>query len=294
MEFPGIVGNESVKESLSLAVAEQRLPHAILLEGEPGSGRHAMAKQLAMAAVCSAQPEARPCGECPHCVKSKAGSHPDIFVVEGGAAARSFHVDVIREIRSDAFIKPNEAACKVYLLFGAQAMSPQAQNALLKVLEEPPAQVFFILTCNTAAELLPTVRSRTQIFSLEAPVGWDEEESRAIACQAGEIAKAATASREAELLSLTGNLVKDRERFRAVLGRLVWILRDACVRRVGGVTLLSDQRDAVMALCQNATKGQLLAMLQVVQEIQKQQERNANATLLTTCFCAQLRRAAGK
>ena len=204
MEFPGIVGNESVKESLSLAVAEQRLPHAILLEGEPGSGRHAMAKQLAMAAVCSAQPEARPCGECPHCVKSKAGSHPDIFVVEGGAAARSFHVDVIREIRSDAFIKPNEAACKVYLLFGAQAMSPQAQNALLKVLEEPPAQVFFILTCNTAAELLPTVRSRTQIFSLEAPVGWDEEESRAIACQAGEIAKAATASREAELLSLTG------------------------------------------------------------------------------------------
>ena len=125
-------------------------------------------------------------------------------------------------------------------------------------------------------------------------MGWDEEESRAIACQAGEIAKAATASREAELLSLTGNLVKDRERFRAVLGRLVWILRDACVRRVGGVTLLSDQRDAVMALCQNATKGQLLAMLQVVQEIQKQQERNANATLLTTCFCAQLRRAAGK
>lgn len=294
MEFPGVAGNGAVKESLSLAVAEQRMPHAILLEGEPGSGRHAMAKQLAMAAVCSAQPEARPCGECSHCVKSKAGSHPDIFMAEGGAAARSFHVDVIREIRSDAFIKPNEAACKVYLLFGAQAMSPQAQNALLKVLEEPPDQALFILTCNAATELLPTVRSRTQIFTLEAPEEWDEEERWAIACQAGEIAKAATASREAELLSLTAHLVKDRERFRAVLGHLVLILRDACVRRAGGMTLLSDQRDAVTSLCQNAAKSQLLAMLQVVQEIQKQQERNANATLLTTCFCAQLRRAAGK
>ena len=109
------------------------------MEGEPGSGRHAMAKQLAMAAVCSAQLEARPWGMSRHCVKSKAGSHPDIFVV--AAEARSFHVDVIREIRSDAFIKPNEAACKVYLLFGAQAMSPRARHAQGSW-RDTPAQVF--------------------------------------------------------------------------------------------------------------------------------------------------------
>lgn len=283
------MSQEQVWQQLSPTVAQERLPHAILLEGE-GS---ALAKRLAMAALCSAPPAARPCGECPHCRKVLAGIHPDCTILEGGTSPRSLSVDAIRQMRADAFIKPNEAASKVYLLLQAQAMSPQAQNALLNILEEPPARVYFFLTCPNAAQLLPTVRSRMQCFAVEAqPL--PEEESRAISAQAGEIARASVGSHEADLLFVTANLGRDRERMRAVLAMLHGILRDACVRRAGGTTLLSDQRESVMALCQGATRAQLFAMLRVVQETQAQQNSNANGVLLAAGFCARLRRAAGK
>lgn len=293
MEFPGVPGNDAVKKQLSLVVAEDRLPHAILFDGPDHSGHHAIVRRLAMAAVCSAPPEQRPCGQCPHCAKAKSGSHPDIFIVEGSSSPRSFHVDVIRQIRADAYIKPNEAARKVYLLFGAQAMSIQAQNALLKVLEEPPAQAIFLLTAPSASLLLPTIRSRTQVFSLERSDLPPDEDTQVAAGQAAELAKAIPAGPESLLLGLTANLIKDRERLRLVLEQLAEILRDACVRRAGGLTLLSSQREAVNSLCQNATRSQLVALFDVVRQAQGHLERNANSTLLVTTLCAKLRQAAG-
>lgn len=283
-----------MKDLLSLAVAEQRLPHAILLEGPPHSGRHAVALRLAMAMVCTAPPAQRPCLQCPHCVKALAHSHPDITIIEGGENSRSLHVDVIRQIRSDAFVKPNEAACKVYVLFDAQAMSPQAQNALLKILEEPPAQTFFLLTCLSVYSLLPTIRSRTQVLSLtpsDLPPGDDEQ---AAAAQAAEIAKAITAPGETLLLSLTAPLLKDRARCRDVLTHLAAIFRDACVRRAGGLTVLSGQRDAVLSLCQNASRESLIRLSDCVQEARSLLEGNVNPTLLVTTLCARLRNAVGK
>lgn len=294
IDFPGIPNNQPVKDLLSLAVAEDRLPHAILFDGPPGSGHPAFAHRLAMAAVCSAEPGRRPCLQCPHCKKALAHSHPDIFVAEGGNGPRSLHVDVIRQIRSDAFIKPNEAARKVYLLFDAHTMSAQAQNAFLKVLEEPPAQALFILTCPSASAMLATVRSRTQVFSLEPPDLPPDDDAQAIACQAGEIAKAITAPAETELLSLTAGLIRDRVRCRLVLSQLSGVLRDACVRRAGGLTILSGQRDAVMSLCQNTARGPLLQMFEAVQTAQRQLDGNVNLSLLITTLCARLRKAAGK
>ncbi len=294
IDFPGIAHNQPVKDQLSLAVAENRLPHAILFDGPPGSGHHAFAHRLAMAAVCGAPAKQRPCLQCPHCVKALAHSHPDIRVIEGGAGPRSLHVDVIREIRSDAFIKPNEAERKVYLLFDAHTMSAQAQNALLKVLEEPPAQALFVLTCPSASSLLATVRSRTQVFSLEPPDLPPDDESAAAACQAGEIARAITAPAETALLSLTASLIRDRARCRLVLSHLSGILRDACVRRAGGLTILSGQREAVMSLCQNTARHALSQMFEAVRKAQNYLEGNVNPALLLTTLCARLRKAAGK
>ena len=131
MNFEGIRCSETVKQSLSLAFQEARLPHAILLEGPAGSGKSELARWIAKAAVCTGEGE-RPCGHCPGCIKAAAGAHPDITIVGGGTAARSFHVDTIRQIRADAYIKPNEAPLRVFLLEGAETMSEQAQNALLK------------------------------------------------------------------------------------------------------------------------------------------------------------------
>ena len=97
MEFPGFLGNAPVKEALSQAFSAGRFPHALLLQGEPGVGKRTFARLLAQALVCRHKDRA-PCGECPSCVRAKAGSHPDIRVVEGSGATRSLSVEQIKEL----------------------------------------------------------------------------------------------------------------------------------------------------------------------------------------------------
>ena len=287
MNFEGICCGEGVKQSLSRAFAESRLPHAMILEGPAGSGKAELARWIAKAAVCTGEGE-RPCGRCSGCVKAAAGAHPDITIAGGGTAARSFHVDTVRQIRSDAYIKPNEAPLRVFLLEGAEAMSEQAQNALLKVFEEPPERVIFILTVTSAAKLLPTVRSRAQLFALEG----EEQPSDADLALTAAISQAIPASGEAMLLELTAPLIKDKERFRRVLQQLALLFRDACVLRAGGTSCLSHQPEDAEALAHALTRGQLMRLLEYVQGAQKAQDQNANAALLVTTFCARIRTAA--
>lgn len=287
MNFEGIACSDAVKQSLSLAFAEDRLPHAIILEGSAGSGKADLARWIAKAAVCTGEGE-RPCGYCTGCVKAAAQSHPDITVAGGGTAARSFHVDTVRQIRSDAYIKPNEAPRRVFILEGAETMSEQAQNALLKVFEEPPERVVFILTVTSAVKLLPTVRSRAQLFTLEG----EEQADPADLELAAAICAAIPASGEAKLLELTAPLIKDKERFRRILKQLYLLFRDACVLRAGGASCLSGQSEAADALANALTRSQLLRLLEHAQRAQKAQEQNANAALLVTTFCARLRTAA--
>lgn len=287
MNFEGICCGEGVKQSLSRAFAESRLPHAMILEGPAGSGKAELARWIAKAAVCTGEGE-RPCGRCSGCVKAAAGAHPDITIAGGGTAARSFHVDAVRQIRSDAYIKPNEAPLRVFLLEGAEAMSEQAQNALLKVFEEPPERVMFILTVTSAAKLLPTVRSRAQLFALEG----EEQPSDADLALTAAISQAIPASGEAMLLELTAPLIKDKERFRRVLQQLALLFRDACVLRAGGTSCLSHQPEDAEALAHALTRGQLMRLLEYVQGAQKAQDQNANAALLVTTFCARIRTAA--
>lgn len=287
MNFEGIACGEAVKESLSLAFAEDRLPHAIILEGPAGSGKGALARWIAKAAVCTGEGE-RPCGCCSGCVKAAAGSHPDITVAGGGTAARSFHVDTVRQIRADAYIKPNEAPRRVFILEGAETMSDQAQNALLKVFEEPPERVLFLLTVTSAVRLLPTVRSRAQLFTLEGEERAEPDDLELAAAVCGAI----PASGEAKLLELTAPLIKDKERFRRILKQLCLLFRDACVLRAGGTSCLSGQPEAADALAHALTRDQLMRLLAHAQSAQKAQDQNANAALLVTTFCARMRAAA--
>ncbi|MFR8529717.1 MAG: ATP-binding protein [Anaeromassilibacillus sp.] len=286
MNFEGIRCSEAVKQSLSLAFQEARLPHAILLEGPAGSGKSELARWIAKAAVCTGEGE-RPCGRCPGCIKAAAGAHPDITIVGGGTAARSFHVDTIRQIRADAYIKPNEAPLRVFLLEGAETMSEQAQNALLKVFEEQPDRVLFLLTVTSAVKLLPTVRSRAQLFTLEG----EEQADPADLELAAAICQAIPAPGEAKLLELTAPLIKDKERFRRILKQLVLLFRDACVLRAGGASCLSHQPEAAGELAHTLTRDQLMRLLEYAQSAQKAQDQNANAALLVTTFCARMRAA---
>lgn len=160
-------GNQHAKDTLVLGLQGGRISHAILLEGEGGCGKKTFARIIAQAAVCTG--EQRPCGTCRHCIKAAQGAHPDIVLIDGAEAAKNLNIAAIRELRADASIKPNEAQCKVYILADAQNMTPQAQNALLKVLEEPPRGVMFLLTCENRSLLLQTILSRTTLLRIENP-----------------------------------------------------------------------------------------------------------------------------
>ena len=163
-------GNRQLKHRLS---AGRGLSHAYILAGGPGWGKRTLAAVLARALVCSGDGPV-PCGVCPNCRKALAGVHPDIIYV--GADGSDINVGAVRAIRSDAYIRPNEAPRKVYVLERAHTMNQSAQNALLKLLEEGLAYAAFLLLTENAGALLPTVRSRCELLSL-SPV--TEEEARA-------------------------------------------------------------------------------------------------------------------
>ena len=173
MDLRALAGNGPLKRQLEGEQAHRGLSHAYILAGPAGSGKRTLADLLSAALVCSGGGEA-PCGVCPSCKKALAGIHPDVITVE--PQGRELVVAQIRDLRSDAYIRPNEAERKVYRIYQAQTMNDSAQNALLKLLEEGPAYAAFLLLADNAAALLPTIRSRCQTLTL-SPVSPAEAEA---------------------------------------------------------------------------------------------------------------------
>lgn len=154
-------GNENVRHvetdtSPYLAVKS----HAYIIWGGNQTERANASDTLAAAAVCESD-AVKPCRMCRHCRKAERGIHPDIAVIDRLPDKKEIVVDQIRALREDAVILPNEAEEKVYILRNADSMNPAAQNALLKLLEEPPPRVTIILEAENPSALLATVRSRS-------------------------------------------------------------------------------------------------------------------------------------
>ena len=114
MRFEAFVGNEKIKEQLSFLEASGRLPHAIVIEGDEGIGKRTLAREIALNLMCRA--EDRPCRSCPQCSKVLKGIHPDIYEYSATGGARSFHVDTVRDVIENAYVQPNEADYKIYIL----------------------------------------------------------------------------------------------------------------------------------------------------------------------------------
>lgn len=165
MGFEALLGNEQLKENLREARRKGRLSHFYLLSGPRGAGKHTLAGLLAAAMLCEA--EDGPCGVCRSCRKVFSGNHPDYITIDD-PTKKTVPVDLIREARADLFVRPNEGAKKIYLFPRAQDMGIPGQNALLKVLEEPPGYGVFLLLTDNPEKLLPTVRSRCVELKLRA------------------------------------------------------------------------------------------------------------------------------
>lgn len=179
----------------------ERVTHAYIVASASEECRRAEALDLAAAMLCESDGN-RPCGECRHCRKVASGIHPDIISIapgvdDKGRKRREILVDQVRFISADAQIMPNEARVKVYVIYDADRMNAAAQNALLKLLEEPPSSAAFILCAANPALLLTTVRSRCVLVRRNA----DEAEDAQAADDAYTLLSALAAGDRVSLLT---------------------------------------------------------------------------------------------
>lgn len=327
MRLEGFAGNAQAKALLSAAVDGGRLPHALLIEGPAGSGKRMLARLFAKAAVCTAAE--KPCGVCAQCLKADTG-HVDITVLQGDGTAKSLNVATIRELREQASVVPNEAAHKVVILADADCMNVQAQNALLKILEEPPSYMLFVLTAKSRTAFLPTVQSRCVCVSVlgvteqealpvlkDALPDLSEEEliarirlfSGCIGAvidsasddgfagtieQIRKVSAAIVARDELDLMKATAPLEKDKALTDAVLSGVRLVLRDALTIAAGGKKTISVAPETAAKLASTLTDRQLLACIAVIAQLTEARFRNMNQALLITLLCARLRAAAGR
>ncbi|MBQ9085736.1 MAG: hypothetical protein IJY47_00955 [Clostridia bacterium] len=167
--YTAIVGNEALRERLMHDVLEGTLPHAVILEGPRGSGRHTVARLTAAALLCHCANDPAlplPCMTCPGCRKVLEGKSPDVIPL-GCDGKATIGVESVRFLREDVHVIPNDSDHKIYIIEDADRMTPQAQNALLLTLEEPPVYARFFLLCENAGILLETIRSRAPILRTE-------------------------------------------------------------------------------------------------------------------------------
>lgn len=290
---------------LTAAAGSEHLCHAYLLHGPAGTGKRTLAKRLAAAILCTGKEH--PCGVCASCVKLAHGSHPDFFYYEGKRGANAIHIDFVRWMRQDAFVKPNDGAYKVYLIPYAEDFSTQAANALLKVLEEPPAHAVFILTADRRERVIETIRSRciqlavypadedtirafirekspdisaaecARIAALangsmgraDGLLSGEDAESPALAFR---ITEAYAKRQEYALLCALQKAAATRESLRAVLEQIIPLLRGAMRGRASGGTA-----DSAMSLSLDAA----IYGIGCVEEALAALESNANPGLLT-------------
>ena len=163
--FKDVVGHKDIINYIRNAVREDKVSHAYILNGERGAGKKMLADLFAATLLCEkGGPD--PCNECHSCRQAESGNHPDIIKVTH-EKPNSISVDDIREqVNNTIMIKPYQGPYKVYIIPQADMMTPQAQNALLKTIEEPPEYAVIMLLTENADTLLPTINSRCVMLKL--------------------------------------------------------------------------------------------------------------------------------
>lgn len=164
--FGDIIGQEQIKEHLTNVIAAGKMSHAYIIHGEKSSGKEFIARIFAMAVQCEGDGE-KPCQECHSCKQALTDNHPDIIRVTH-EKPNTISVDDIRaQVNNDVVIKPYSSRYKIYIINEAEKMTPQAQNAILKTLEEPPEYAIILLLTTNMTTLLPTIVSRCVVLNMK-------------------------------------------------------------------------------------------------------------------------------
>ena len=171
--FNDIIGQENIKKHLQTAIRLGNLSHAYIINGEDGSGRQTLASALAKTIQCENRTQdGDACGVCRSCKQAESHNHPDIIYITHDKASISVN-DIREQLNNDISIKPYSSEYKVYIIPDANKMTEQAQNALLKTIEEPPVYAIIILLTENVDSLLPTIQSRCVTLTMN-PLDKDE------------------------------------------------------------------------------------------------------------------------
>lgn len=292
MNFTGFDGNGELKLRLSRLFEKGRIPHAIILEGEKGSGKRNLARIIANSLVCTG--EDRPCGVCAECIRVQTENHPDISFIKGSGKTGAIPIDEIRRIKNDAYIKPSQAQSKVYILLDADKTQAPAQNAFLKCFEEPPAQAVFIITCESSFSLLETIRSRAVIFRVLNASGESFSQGQNIKNRecAEALALGVISPKELDIMLAAAPLEKSRDTAQEVLDILSIIFRDALAVKCGSDNYISESIQAAQKLSKKLSIKQLTALYDICRELIFDSGRFVNQPLMTAKISMSLRKIA--
>lgn len=320
---PQLTGNAALRSELWQMRQSDHMPHALLLHGESGCGKKTIAKWFTMLALCLHPHDGAPCGVCRPCQLIAEDAHPDVTVAAHSGKRGGYQIEVVREIRKAASILPNEGALRVFLFTDADSMSVQAQNALLKSVEEPPPHAMFIFTTETVGVLLPTLISRMTVQAV-FPVqreecrtallqrGYAEEDVQAAVSRfegnigkciaylsdetlrqavddAASLTAALAAQKEYALLRLLSVAAGDKDRLRRTLLLFDAQLRDAAVLTLGGdFDSLGCDHSGAQRLSTGLTPRRAVAMHAAVHQALADLDGNVGAMLTATALCASL------
>jgi len=168
--FSRLYGNLSVKERLAAAITSGTLPHALLITGPDGSGKKTLALEIMLALNCENKGNESfplPCGKCNTCRRIREGNYTDVTRLSRHKDKATIGVEEVRDFRESMFLSATESSFKLYVIEEADKLTVNAQNALLKVLEEPPKSVIIILIAESQDKILTTIKSRAQSISME-------------------------------------------------------------------------------------------------------------------------------
>lgn len=313
--------NKLALDTLSNLKKSGRICHAYLITGDEGLGKKTFARLFAKTVLC--KDSEKLCGRCESCLKADSGNHPDIIVITKPPKKATIPVDLIRDLKQEAYILPNESDYKIYIIENAEDMTVNATNAFLKILEEPPSHTIFLLTARGANDLLDTVVSRCieirlspattdeAVLALKELSGIDDEQkltNLSLATHgniglalkmlsdnsyqknieaAERIATAYISGSEYSLLSAFSCCGKERSTIKAVLSTLLDIFREAILVKNGVDTPLAYSIASKIA--EQSTVSRLLSATDIILSAVADIDKNANVALLLSSIVAQIK-----
>ena len=290
MNIKGFNSQVHTENAIMKALESNRFPHAAIIVGGTKEERSLLAGKIAATLLC-ADKETKPCGECSHCRKYLSGGHSDIIIrnpskTKSGNLIQS--VDDVRDIREKAYVIPNEADKKIFIINDSELMNVQAQNAFLKILEEPPEFTVFILLSSTKSVFLPTIISRATVYSLgEANEFSSEFPLEKMVSSAEGMVLATADDNDFELVKAAAVFEKNPKLLEACLPIMGEMFASAL--RIKFSSEENSQYECSKIAAQKMSKAALLNSIEGINSISNAINMNANQNLTLTRLCTLLR-----